>query len=79
MPKNNKEAKLRRQQNHDISSAMPRESTFVRKPNMTKTGAPLSLSKPIETWDKTSERAAIGRRNKKMKVTLPKMPWDNEE
>lgn len=78
MPKNYKETKAVRQRGRDAHAAAPMHATSVTKPSYTKTGAPRSLSPAFEPWDKTTERAIQARRSSKMKITLPKLPWDKE-
>jgi hypothetical protein len=79
MSKDNKEMKLRVQKGRDAHAAIPDKGQHVAKPTHSKYGTMRSQSDPIEPWAKTTERATQARRNKIVKVTLPKMPWDEEK
>lgn len=76
MTKNNKEMKSRAQKGRDAHSKVPSVKPGTSKPTHSKYGTMRSQSEPVEPWDKTTERAAITRRNRDMKISLPKMPWD---
>jgi hypothetical protein len=80
MPRNNKEMKSRKQKGKDAHSAAPINASplHVAMPTHSKYGTLRSQSDPVESWDKTTERAKQTRRNRNLKVTLPVLPWNKE-
>jgi hypothetical protein len=78
MSKDNKEMKHRRDKSREAHAAMPAKPG-VTKPTFSKFGTRRTQSEAVESWDKTSERAQQTRRNHQLKVTLPKLPWDEEK
>ena len=79
MPRDNKTSKADQQRGKDrVGAASIHSKPKLVQAAVNKNGLRLSNSKPIETWDKTTERANQTRRSRQLKVTMPKLPWDKE-
>jgi hypothetical protein len=78
MTKDNKVSKANQQRGKDRVGAASVHSKPKVIASVSKSGQPQSLSKPTESWDKTTERANITRRSRRLKITLPATPWDKE-
>lgn len=50
-----------------------------RRPGVSRMGTPLSYSKSTLTQVRIQDRAALARRSKKVKITMPRTPWDEEK